>query len=67
MGSDSERVTKENGHVYPSLYVPPTGNAEIDEAWRMLDMTAPGVIPADTRFFLAGMIARALMRYKERR
>jgi hypothetical protein len=59
------RVKADNGHVYPSRYEPLTGSAAMDEAWEMLDKIEPGVIPPDTRFLLAGMIAGTIMRYQE--
>ncbi len=59
------RIIGANGHPYPSLFAPPTGNAAMDEAWEMLDRFEPGMIPPETRFALHGMIAGRIMLYQE--
>jgi hypothetical protein len=50
-------------HTYLSRYLPGSHWAT-DEAWAILDLVKPGVIPDDVRFLLAGVIAGTLMRYK---
>jgi hypothetical protein len=60
-----ERVTGKNGHVYPSGYVPPTGNVFIDEAWEILDMIPPGTLAPELRFLLAGIIAGTISRHSK--
>ena len=61
----NERIIGANGHPYPSRYAPPTGNAAMDEAWKILDRIEPGIVPPETRFLLAGMIAGTIVRYQE--
>jgi hypothetical protein len=51
-------------HTYPSDY-PPGTHWAVDEAWAILDMLAPGVLDADHRNFLAGMIAGTLERVRD--
>lgn len=51
-------------HTYPSRYPKDSAIPEVREAWKMLDMVTPGIIPPDVRAFLAGIIAGALMRKK---
>jgi hypothetical protein len=47
-------------HTYPTLY-PPGCHWALDEAWAILDLVAPGVIPPDVRALLAGAIAGTLV------
>ena len=54
-------IVGENAHAYPSSHTPGSHWAT-DEAWKILDLAKPGVIPDDLRFLLAGMIAGTLMR-----
>ncbi len=49
-------------HTYPSKY-PPGIHWAVDEAWHILDMIKPGLIPDDVRSFLAGSIAGALVKF----
>lgn len=63
--SDDERVVGENGHPYPSRYLPGSHWA-VDAGWEILDTIKPGVIPDDVRFFIAGAIAGALMKERDR-
>jgi len=52
------------GRRYPSRY-PPGMNADLDEAWAILDTIKDGVIPDDVRAFLAGQITGLLLRKRQ--
>ncbi len=54
-----------NEHEYPSLHRPGTHWAT-DVAWEILDILKPGKLNLAERSFLAGMIAGALMREREK-
>lgn len=54
-----------DGRRYPSVCVPGTHWAT-DEAWRILDVLTPRAIPDDVRAFLAGAIAGALIKERQR-
>jgi hypothetical protein len=47
-------------HTYPSKYGPDHPSPFIRMSWALLDNIAPGAIPNDARYLLAGMIAGAL-------
>jgi hypothetical protein len=51
-------------HEYPTDY-PPSAGSSLAEAWKILDVIAPGVIPMDARALLAGMIAGTIERIKQ--
>jgi hypothetical protein len=54
-------VIGENGHVYAATRLPESG-WNMREAWDILDVIEPGVIPINARLYLAGLIAGALDR-----
>jgi hypothetical protein len=58
---DSSLVVGDNGHVYAATRLPESG-WQFREAWEILDVAEPGVIPVAVRLFMAGLIAGALDR-----
>lgn len=60
---DDESVRGENGHPYPSHYLPGTHWAS-DASWRILDQLPVGLLPDRVRFMLGGQIAGMLSRVK---
>lgn len=63
--NNPETLVSEDGRAYPSRYAPGAHWAT-DEAWRLLDMFKPDLLPREERFLLSGMIAGALMKAKSR-
>jgi hypothetical protein len=60
MGAPEPRASGAPQHTYPPGY-PPGRHWALDEAWAILDLVPPGVIPADVRAFLAPLIAGRLL------
>jgi hypothetical protein len=59
-------MNDEPKHTYPSNYRPGSGDEDLDECWKFLDMIKPGIIPADVRAFLCGVMMGMISRGRKR-